>query len=74
MSLELSVRRPRTVAEQESTRFIYVFTAVLFIVVAVAGFAPRSLAIVMGARPCTVHSAARRSSSHRRCSSRWQRS
>ena len=51
MNTEAISVRSRAVAEQETTRFIYVFMAVLFVVVAVAGFAPRSVAIVMGERP-----------------------
>lgn len=41
----------RPVASREAARSIYVFMAVMFVVVAVTGFAPRSLAIVTGARP-----------------------
>lgn len=41
----------RQEASREATRSIYVFMAILFVIVAVVGFAPRSLAIVTGARP-----------------------
>lgn len=41
----------RATATHEAARSIYVFMAILFVVVAVTGFAPRSLAIVTGVRP-----------------------
>jgi uncharacterized membrane protein YozB (DUF420 family) len=41
----------RPAASSEVARSIYVFMAILFVVVAVTGFAPRSLAIVAGTRP-----------------------
>lgn len=47
-----------TVASREASRSIYVFMAILFIIVAVTGFAPRSIAIVTGERavpPLIVH-------------------
>jgi hypothetical protein len=51
MSTEaISVSRAAADA-RESSRFFYVGMAILFIVVAVAGFAPRSLAIVTGNMP-----------------------
>ncbi|HEY8519708.1 MAG TPA: hypothetical protein VIN61_06485 [Gammaproteobacteria bacterium] len=46
----VSVPSPRA-AVQSAARSIYVFMAVLFIVVAAVGFAPRSIAILTGARP-----------------------
>ena len=42
------------VAGTQAARSVYVFMAVLFIVVAVTGFSPRSLAIVAGERPMPV--------------------
>lgn len=51
MSVEaVSVPREAS-AQRSSTGFIYVFMAALFIVVAVVGFAPRSLAILSGSLP-----------------------
>jgi hypothetical protein len=41
----------QSVVSRDSTRSIYVVMAVLFIIVAVTGFAQRSLAIVTGSRP-----------------------
>ncbi|HEX6998578.1 MAG TPA: hypothetical protein VF322_10565 [Gammaproteobacteria bacterium] len=46
----VSVPSPRA-AVHGAARSIYVFMAVLFVVVAVVGFAPRSIAILTGARP-----------------------